>query len=288
MAEVSSKVYIDLRSDAHEGLFDPEWAGRLLDRARDTPLAEHAFALCEIWKSTSNAFRMPWLLLVILNTFHDEVFTNHVSPSQKVIQALIGKLANDPILGLRRMQVQNLTKSLRELDGQISTVLRDNPPKFDREEVWKNFARSSEFALGTASLREMCHNTLLFGYEHYCKSCLDALPAPALSSSKKSTPSFTESFTDRFGRDIYDHVHNSQIMLAREVRHAFVHKGGRVDQKLRDAGIRSALGEKVTIPIELLRELFQTLKDGVDLLTDESLKILRNETETRNESGTGK
>jgi hypothetical protein len=278
MDELSSEVYIDLRPDAHEGLFDVKWAERLFDRTRDTPLEKHVFALCEFWKSTSNAFRMPWFLLLTLKSFHDGVFINHTSPSQKVIQALIIKLANDPILGLRKMQVQNLIKVLRELDDQISS---SSPPKFDREEVWKNFARSPEFALGTASLREMCHNNLLFGYEHYCKNSLDALPAPALSSSKKSTPSFIERFTGRFGKDICDEVHDSQITLAREVRHAFVHNGGRVDQKLKDAGIGLPVGEKVTISIDMLRSLFDRLKNRVDLLTDESLKILKNETTTQ-------
>jgi hypothetical protein len=284
MDDLSSEVYIDIRSDAHEGFFDHEWAGRLFNRTRNTPLAEHVFALCELWKSTSNAFRMPWFLLVTLNSFHDGVFKTHTSASEKVLQALIARLANDPTLGLRRMQVQNITKTLWDINDQISTELRDNPPKFERETVWKDFTRSTEFALGSAGLREMCHSNLLFGYEHYCKSCLDALPAPRLSSSTKSTPSFIERFTDRFGKDICDQVHDSQIMLATEVRHSFVHRGGRVDQKLRDAGIGGKLGEKVTIPIELLRGLFDRMKNRVDLLTDEALGILKTETEATSQS----
>src|SRR5687767_13882246 len=105
MSEIGSQVYVDMRPDAHAGLFDHEWARRLFDRTRATALDIHAFALCEIWKSTSNAFRMPWFLLLSLNSFHDGVFRDHTSPSQKVIQALIQRLAADPGLGLRHIQV---------------------------------------------------------------------------------------------------------------------------------------------------------------------------------------
>jgi hypothetical protein len=220
---------------------------------------------------------MPWFLLLALNSYHDGVFMSHDPPSQKVIKALVAKLASDTELGLRKTQVRKLTHTLRALDGQISTVLRNNPPKFDREEVWRGFAESTEFALGAASLREMCHNNLLFGFEHYCKSCLDGLPAVDAPASKKSSPTFLERFAARFGKEVSGQVHDSEIMLAREVRHAFVHRGGRVDQKLKDAGISAPLGEKVTITVDLLRDLAEGLRSRVDLLTDESLKILKEE-----------
>jgi hypothetical protein len=282
MDQPRSNVHIDLRPDAHEALYDHDWAVSILDSTRNTVLEQHVFSLCELWKSTSNAFRMPYFLLLTLNSFHDGVFKEYSPPGLQVVQALMFNLQNDPILGLRGMQVQNLTKRLEALSADVSNVLRNNPPQFDHDAAWKSFSQSTEFALGIAGLREMSHNNLLFAHEHYCRSCLEALPTPASSTSTKTNLSFIERFIDRFGKDIYERVYDARIRLAHEVRHAFVHNGGRVDAKLKNAGINQALGDKVHISIDGLRSLSTALRNSVNLVTDQSLTILKDSVQQHN------
>jgi hypothetical protein len=273
MEEKSVQIYLDIHADSHASLFDLQWAGRLLDSTRNTSLYDPAFVLCELWKSASNGFRMPHFLLVSLEAYHDGVFRNHRPPTQQLVQALLANLRDDPILGLRNMQMQNLIKRLAELDGQMESVLRNNTPTFDRAEMWKQIARSTEFALGTSALREMCHNSLLFGYENYLKHCLEIV-APRTKGSSEKELKFGERIVSCFGKDVADKVHDEDIKLAREYRHVILHNGGRVDAKAKKAGIKLEIGDRVVIPIEALRELSLWLANRVDLVTERSLEIV--------------
>ena len=171
------------------------------------------------------------------------------------------------------MQMQNLSKRLAELDGQMTSVLQSNPPTFDRKEVWEQLARSTEFALGASALREMCHNGLLSAYENYLKRCLDIL-LPKKKGTTEKEPKFVDRIIECFGQDVADKIHDDPIKLARAHRHVLLHNGGRVDEKAKNEGIRLEIGEKVVIPIEALRHLSKTLRDRVDLVSERSLQKL--------------
>jgi hypothetical protein len=154
----------------------------------------------------------------------------------------------------------------------------DNMPtmEFPGQEFWNTrLANNPEYGLVLEASQRMCYGALYFGYEHFLVGNYEVVTGEKDYEIYEKT--FAKHLTATFGQSICDTCWTPDhgIKVARSVRHALVHSGGRDTPYLQamNHGLRIENGKLCILPADT-KALFGRLKDRVLRVTSKALDLL--------------
>jgi len=263
------KVVIDNRLDSYESFFDHSWARSLFQLVDQTKLEPIAFDLCADWKGAANTGRLPWVIIDSLEGFHTGYSQTREPFWQKLTKAL-----RDHFLD-KTKHTFSLTKR-KELAGIIARVsedvqeeIRNAPPAFDRQEAWASFLKIGEFTLGLWSSQRLCYGAVYYAYENFLRQCV-SIGQKKLVYRPHGADKLRTVLNTVFGSNMGDTcLDDDKVILARRVRNALVHNGGRATSEIQaNPGDLRIVNGMVHIMPPDVRDLYNVLKDCVTTLAE--------------------
>lgn len=256
--------------------YEAIWARRMSRMVRGTKLQRAAFSLAASWKSSANAFMLPWLMVECLSTQHNS-FTGANPPQARTIDGLtfyVGKRMADKLSGETLEELQSVMRSaaleMRMFGGQWK------PPKMSPDDQWREFHGVDEFRMALSGVQRVVFPAIYFAYEDYLVSVF-RIVARRHQFRKGSDEKFIELLDEHLGATVVANCWSDpDIELARLVRHAITHNGCRMTKELREFPKHGfpVLGDEIQIPPSHVKGLFHVLKGRSLNLTEIALKRL--------------
>ena len=201
---------------------------------------------------------------------------------QEVVRALEGRLVNDAQLTMRNMQKRRLHHLLATLDADIAAARAKNPPPFDRDEIWKQMAMATEFALGVAGIRVSAYVAVFFGFEYFMGRCV-ALVKGDTEYRVPRNDQFIVDVQSCFGDEIcIATIKDRRVDLARLIRNALAHNGRKIPDALRSRVKEFCIdvdADQIVITPDCVRNLYTLLQDRVDRVIAKTLGKLKSATD---------
>jgi len=194
-----------------------------------------------------------------------------VSYSDKVIQGLVGKIEARMQYSLnfdQRRKLKSVVAKIEEDAHQAIKAARSATP-FDTSGYWDYLTHASEFQFCILGIQRINYGSLFFAYEDFLANVIRT-KEPTYSSKK--TP-IKDAFTTQFGDQLANYCWNhEEVDLARLVRNALAHNGGRFGKDLRKYQPRFTDVTGISAP-PIQGELFN-LEDGKIQITPDNTKYL--------------
>jgi|GEM_PF-2268897 hypothetical protein len=135
------------------------------------------------------------------------------------------------------------------------------------ERLWSDCVTQDEFRLTLAGSQALAYTGFYFGYENFLtESCVAKIPNSTTSDFKNCNlikKGLKKAFNSSIEKTVWS---DNKIIVAREARNSLVHNGGKASGKLKNMGAQLVEDGHVCVHPILLKELFQTLKEKVDLI----------------------
>lgn len=258
--EPSTKIAIDNRRSSYESFYDHAWGvefGKLSDESR---IQLAAFDLTRDWKGIGLATRMPWLMIESLQSFHGG-FTKTNPPFYKRLTMAFGRHVTEKSR-LSNMQKKELLEIVNQLGEDVQKDMEQLGSGFDPDAFWQEYLGVSEFCMALWNGQRIAFGAVYYAYENFLQRVVavgrqdEGYRAMNIGDLRKGLEPF---FGVALTRECLD---DPKIEVARLVRNALTHDGGRVSDKLRKTahGIRVEDDQLQIFP-EDTRELFNLLKD---------------------------
>ena len=263
----SEKKWIgfDYKLSSYLSFWDNDWADKILGLTDSTRLDSAAFSLVAGWRSLSEMFRLPDLMMESLSTFYQSI-----SSKRPVVHHWIEQLNNDLVNemnttsnGLNRKQKRRLQHLLKEKFKKANQIRTDEYEVLTKEDFWQGLTTASlHLPLAISGSQRMTYAGLYFYYEDFLKQS-----HAALNGLDKYEP-MTNQLINDFERD-YSTVASrlltvDEIRIAREARNSIAHCGCKETKKLERLphAFEVKSGEILILP-DHARNLFQLLKENV-------------------------
>lgn len=251
--------FIDEKLESYKTFLDHEWARRIDEQTRGTPLEEIFFDLQWSWKGAANTFYMPWLTVTTMVAAVSGALPDTAFPSRYTV-ALTNYLV--PRMGLNNMTTKKLVKELRQISDEVRAENR-RPPVVETEMVWRTMLAQSEFQISIWASQRLCYAAVYYAYEDFLARCYRLT---AGQPDYRVGKGFTQDFRDQFSPQLRDSCwSDAAINIARLTRHALVHNGGRLTsdlKKLNSLGLKLH-GEDIQVFPAFTKGLYELLKNRV-------------------------
>jgi hypothetical protein len=265
------RIVYDNRLDSYKSFFDHPWAKRLSEFTKGTRLDGAACDLCLDWKSAALTSRMPWLHVTSLSDFHDGYTSGGPSVALKLLDALANRIPKEMASNLSRNRQRELQAIILRLKKDVDAVLGDTPA-LDPKKVWGNYLSIEEFGLSLWSSQRLCYAAVYYGYEDFLRRIVSEFGFA--KKTHMSTKDVAKGFEKIVGPAIaFACIFGPEITLARNVRNAIVHNGGRVTDEIMKSPVSFRTdGGRVQIMPEDTNALFHLLKERITVIADKILK----------------
>lgn len=277
--EVFGEIHFDTDLTAYKGFFESQWAEEIFQLTDNTKLEIQALNLSASWKGISNARRLPWLMMEMLNTHQEATLNRQLQLPTHVIQGFIKRLSSivkeryvrlsERAQSVLSEEIENIQTEL--IEGQleeISTITKNHT-----DALWQTFTNRPEIVFGLWMSEVNAYTALYFAYEIFFIESLKILYPGEVNIRTTRLKDF---FKRTNNLDLQKKYWNdAQIEKARLIRLAVAHNGRRPTKefqcKPKNYVLLTTYGE-IIIKAHDTTELYHMLKDKVKEFCEEFLK----------------
>lgn len=272
--DLTIPIRVDDRFDVYASFFDHAWARRIRELARGSKLDEPTFSLCMNWKAIANTYRFPWFMIECLKWQMQGFLKKHEPLSVAVTTAIESRLLEVMRGDLSEAARRKLRDAVREIAEAASSARDDSDAMWSSTNVhWHELLPDQEFAISIWGSQRICYAALYHTFEDFARQCIGLASGqgqdwrPGGEIIDAATRLFGESFVQAC---LCDHA----VTVARLVRNALAHHGGRVTKELGSVahGLEVENGV-IQILADDTSKLFHALKNRAYDLAAETLKL---------------
>jgi hypothetical protein len=269
MAEPDRHIYMESEIKAYEGYMPDEWGEKTIGPSPEGTVLERLLLdLGLAWRSASYTAQMP---ATSIRAMHAAAVgrSNFVSPDSSIVaysERIIGELCQRVpevvgFTGLRARLVAELVKIAADFRDRAAAVKEEYPV----EPIWAQFMSDTAFRISLWSSQRISYMAFYNAYEAFLVDCLKVGTGfTQLRSTDKKV--FNEALRTGFGTDISNPCwSHHEINIARLVRHALSHNGGRETDDLRKQkhGIK-LIDQELQIVPEDIHRMLRRLRKAVE------------------------
>jgi hypothetical protein len=233
--DIIDRPLIDPNLSSYEKFFDHAWARSTFAAVKDTPLEDAVNALVMAWRSTNGAHILPSLMVECLRQFAEGEMDGNLraraSYSEKVVNGLserIESLMKDKLSPDQRRSLRQAVAQIEEKAHAAIKTAREQV-QLDVTGYWNFLVNASEFQFSILGTQRINYGSLFFAYEDFLANVIRT-KEPTYSSKKEPIKA---AFARNFGDPLADFCWNhDEVDLARLVRNALAHNGGRFGKDL--------------------------------------------------------
>ena len=250
--DVIDNVVIDPNLDSYEQFFDHAWCERMFEAVKNSPLKEAVDGLMVAWRSANGAHLLPWLMVQSLRRFAegegDGSLRYRANYSGEVIKGIVNKLDKRMHYSLKREQRATLKRVVAKIEEEAVQSLKaaQSQVEFPIAGYWDFLIHTPEFPFCILGTQRINYGSLFFAYEDFLANVIRT-KEPTYSSKKEQ---IKVAFATHFGTDLADFCWNhDDVDLAKLVRHALAHNGGRFGTDLEKYRARFVEATEITAPL---------------------------------------
>jgi hypothetical protein len=265
--DIIDRPLIDQNLDSYEQFFDHRWSEHIFKTVKTSPLNDAVCALLVSWRFTNGAHLLPWLMAHSLKRFAESEGNGSLrfrgEYSSEVVKGIVNKLESRMQYSLKREQRATLKRVVAKIEQEAFEGFKAAQSKavFPLDGYWKFLIHTSEFQLSILGTQRINYGSLFFAYEDFLANVIRT-KEPTYSSKKKP---IKDAFADHFGEPLRDYCWSDpEVELAKLVRHALAHNGGRFGADLEKDKTRFEYATRSAEP---------TLRDDLFILVDGKIQI---------------
>ena len=150
---------------------------------------------------------------------------------------------------------------MNQLGADVQQDMERLGPAFDQETLWQEYLGISEFSLALWNAQRIAYGAIYCAYENFIQRAV-AVGRKDESYRAKRFADLCNDFAALFDNALrQESLEDSEVEIARLVRNALTHAGGRVSEKLRSKQhCISVEGDELHIMPSDTRKLFDLLK----------------------------
>lgn len=238
MGDVIANIRIDERLESYRTFFDHQWAKDILKLVAGTKLEPQVDSLTIHWKSVANAHVMPWLVTEALKNLAEGYVLAGTPFAVQLVDVMKLRLANeigDALPPRHKKIVKAAVDRVAEDVRATSAVAKeDAATRMRSTDIWAEFSRHPEFGMSIWGSQRLCYAGVYFGYESFVRACASLAIGKPTSDDWTRSGELLRDLKAVFGEQIVnDYVADRTVNVARLVRNALVHHGGKVTEELR-------------------------------------------------------
>jgi len=270
------KIWVDERYTSYERFFDHEWARRFLGLSQGTRFDPAALDLSADWKGAASNASMPWLLIFTLQSFYRGYMQRDEPFWKRLTIAIRRYITGNKSISLSNMQRKKLVGIIDGLGLQVQHEMSQRPPELSAEQVWQDYLTIPEFNLALWSSQRICYGAIYHAYENFLRE-FASIKKPDLRDAHVKIFEIKKALADILDERMADElIEENGVVVARLVRNALAHNGGRASLELLsmnhalriEAGVVQSMAPDV-------RQLFDLLKKKVMLVAEQAPSDLR-------------
>jgi len=228
--DIIDHVLIDPNIASYEKFFDHDWSKRMFEAVEKSPLRSAVEDLMVAWRSANGAHILPSLMVQSLKRFAEGEGNGNLRYSEnysgEVIKGIVGKLDSRMQYSLNLAQRRALKRVVAKIEEEAyrDLMTAQSRVEFPLAGYWNFLVHAPEFQFSILGTQRINYGALFFAYEDFLASVITT-KEPTYSSKKKP---IKEAFPAHFGGALADFCWNhDEVTLARLVRNALAHNGGR-------------------------------------------------------------
>lgn len=235
--DIIDSPLIDPNLSSYEKFFDHDWAKGIFAAVKNTPVEDAVNGLVMAWRSTNGAHILPWLMAESLKRYAQGEVEGSLryreSYADQVIKGIVDKLVDRMQYSLKLDQRRSLRRVVTKIEEEAHEAVKTAREQvlFDVAGYWKYLVNASEFQFSILGIQRINYGSLFFAYEDFVANVIRT-KEPTYSSKDKKNPIHV-AFPNHFGKPLGDFCWNhDEVDLARLVRNALAHNGGRFGKDL--------------------------------------------------------
>jgi hypothetical protein len=256
-------IRLDDRIQMYKSFLDYAWVGTLEQTVRGTNLEMPIVSLLFALKATANAYAMPFFMMHSMKAFEEGYLRGRDSMPEEKLRLLAEQLPQR--MARKHKLSYSKQKQFSEMIAEILAEVKNAKEVLagiEMDETFSGFlfgAGGSELQLGVMGLCQICYGATFHAYEHFVTECIRWARGDKTFKAYKFAM-IVGAVEAEFGQDVADFcLAHERVQLARAVRNALAHDGGRVAPDM-FGKVSPDLAKKLT---EKLHEEFFVEDDGV-------------------------
>lgn len=256
-------LIVDKRQDSYGTFFSDNFGHVAFAASDEAPsLAVPIFDLIADWRSASYVAALPASIPNAIKQFHD-AFVNAETTATEILRysdVILTKLSHElPELVNSPELLRILRERLVVLTSEIAEANCSVKQELDGELVWQQYLSAHPFHMGLHGTMRLVYLAVYGAYENFVVNALSI--AHDGKRIRVTDRDFKKDFRAVLGDIIDDAWFAKDIRVARLIRHALLHAGGRVTDDLRNCDIPLVVHEDIlNVFPEHISELYNTLK----------------------------
>jgi hypothetical protein len=258
---------IDPNLDSYKQFFDHKWAEHMFKAVETSPLNDAVCALLVAWRSASGSHMLPWLMAESLRRFAEGEGNGSLryraNYSGAIIKGIVNKLESRMHHSLKLDQRRALKRVVTKIEEEAHDAFKTAQANvtFPLAGYWDFLVRTSEFQFSILGTQRINYGSLFFAYEDFLANVIRT-KEPRYSSKKDQ---IKEAFARHFRNPLRDYCWTeAEVDVAKLVRHALAHNGGRFGADLEKYKARFVDATGATNP---------KLQDDLFILVDGKIQI---------------
>jgi len=259
---------IDPNLDSYKQFFDHKWAEHMFKAVESSPLNDAVCTLMVAWRSANGSHMLPWLMAESLRSFAvgegNGSLRYRANYSSEVIKGVVGKIESRMHHSLKIDQRRVLKRVVTKIEEEAHDAFKAAQSKmeFPLTGYWGSLTHSSEFQFAILGTQRTNYGSLFFAYEDFLANVIRT-KEPTYSSKKEY---INVGLAQNFGDPLADFCWNhDEVTLARLVRNALAHNGGRFGKDLEKYKKRFTEATGTTAPV---------LRDDSFIIVDDKIQIV--------------
>lgn len=263
---------IDENLESYKGFHDSAWANKIADLVNKTKYQGVVENLIQTWRGASSARRLPFLLIMGLESILKSIIMNIVTPDH-YLEMLVEEIKNDVNrLGLnmtfsdKQVLLSVLRSKKKSIEDRIMSV-KDEKPFISSKDIWKQYLTESDFILSLWMSEMNAYCSIYFAYESLIVDSLSQLRREdeSMHRTKRITSGkeIAKRLTNIFGRTASnEYWEDREVNMARLIRHAIVHNGQKITVELeRYRSVIPQIDGRIMITAKETNKLYDVLKN---------------------------
>jgi hypothetical protein len=271
--KMDKKIILDENAASYEPFYDYEWAEALMRKAEGTQLDRTVSDLCASWRGASNTHIIPWIVMGTFKVFDEAVtklFRTYLSHMATTMGNLLVKEMGTK---LRNMQQKPLRDAVTTVSTSLHSMMNEDEFHIDVHHYWHEYLKKADFQYSIWASQRLCYAAIYYAFEDFLIRCVKL--ASGKEKCRTQDKDFKAVFREHFGDELLEKCWlDPKVNVARLVRHAIAHAGGRVTADLMACkhGLDVIDGE-LQVLLDDTKGLFSLLKERVQLLADAALAL---------------
>lgn len=228
--DIIDHVLIDPNLDSYQQFFDHGWCKSTFEAVEKSPLNDAISILMVAWRSTNGSHMLPWLMAHSMKRFAEGEGNGSLrfraNYSGEVIKGIVTKLESRMHHSLKFDQRATLKRVVTKIEQEAHDALKtaQSNVEFPLAGYWDFLTHASEFQFSILGTQRSNYGSLFFAYEDFLANVIRT-KEPTYNSKKDQ---IKDAFARHFGAPLRDYCWtDAEVDLAKLVRHALAHNGGR-------------------------------------------------------------